>query len=527
MSRDFALPGRSTVHASEAMAATSHPYATAAALDILRRGGTAVDAAISASAVLAVVEPAETGIGGDCFALIAPEGRLPPIAFNGSGPAPKAATPEWFLDRGFTSIPDESPHSVTVPGAIDAWWRLHERFGRLEFRELLRPAIRYAEEGYIVHGRVAEEWVAAQDRLLHDPGARALFLTDGCPPREGRRVRNVPLAQSLSLIADQGRDAFYEGQLAETIVRHLRDLGGLHTMEDFAATAGEFVDPVACDFHGRTVYQLPPNSQGPVALLLLRLLERFDTHADAFDAPEFIHLVTEAARVAYDQRDAYLGDAERSGAFMRLLDDDAIEALVQKIDPERAAGHRAINSAASNTVYLSVVDRERTAVSFINSIFHSFGSGICAPGTGILLQNRGHSFSLTPGHSNCIGSQRRPMHTIIPGMVGRGDRAELSFGVMGGDYQPIGHAHVLSAMLSFGHAPQAACDAPRFMPVGERLEVETGVGAKTREALQRMGHTVVPARYPLGGAQIIAIDWEEGTLSGGSDARKDGCALGY
>lgn len=527
--RQFDLPGRSVVHSTEAMAATSHPLATATALDILRRGGNAMDAAIAASAVLAVVEPAETGIGGDCFVLYAPEGRMPPIAFNGSGRAPSAAEVGWYEELGISEIANDSPHAVTIPGAVDAWCRLHARFGSLDFRELLLPAIGYAESGYVVHERVAVEWRTAASRLMNDPGARSVFLVADAPPKVGTVMRNPALARTLGLIADKGRDGFYKGELAETMVKHLRSLGGLHTLEDFASTAGDFVEPICADSGAHRVFQMPPNTQGVIALLILRLLEVCGASGLDFLSPERIHLGIEAAKISYDYRDLLLGDVEHSEAILRLLGDQkALGRLAARINPRQVNPDLPdVAAAGSNTVYLTVVDRDRNVVSFINSIYHSFGSGICPPDTGILLQNRGLSFRVDRNHPNAIGSRRRPMHTIIPGMVGLDGRAALSFGVMGGDYQPMGHAHVLSAVLDHGYDLQAACDAPRYLPLRGRVEVESGMDPRTCDILRAWGHNLVPAADPLGGAQIIRIDWESGVLSAGSDSRKDGCALGY
>ncbi len=527
--RAFDRPGRSVVYAGEAMVATSHPLATSTALDILRRGGNAVDAAIAAGAVLAVVEPAETGIGGDCFALLAKGGRLPPLAFNGSGKAPAAATLDWYLERGFETIPDNSPHAVTVPGAVDAWWQIHAAHGHLEWPTLLAPAIRYAEGGYGVHERVADEWQLSFSRLLHDPEAASLFLASAVPPTAGQVMRNPPLAATLRKIATEGRRAFYEGALAAAMVGHLRVRGGLHTIEDFAMTSGSFVEPISNTFRGRDIYQLPPNTQGVIALAMLRLLEAREPTDVDFLSAERVHVGIEAAKLAYGLRDRELGDMPESQALIDLVADPGeIAKLAAKIGYDRvheAAVHQARDVA--NTVYLTVADSDRTVVSFINSIYHSFGAGICPPGTGVLLQNRGHSFRLQRGHPNAIGPGRRPMHTIIPAMAGVDGRVVLSFGVMGGDYQPAGHAHVLSALYTYGWGLQEACDAPRYLPRGELVEVESGIDASLRAALRELGHRPVPAAQPHGGAQLIAVDWQEGIYSGASDPRKDGLALGF
>jgi len=521
-------PGRSVVYAGEAMAATSHPLATATALDMLRRGGTAMDASIAAAAVLAVVEPAETGIGGDCFALYAPAGRVPPFAFNGSGRAPSAAHLEWYRERGLTVIPDDSAHAVTYPGAVDAWCRLHEAFGRLPLAEVLEPAIGYARSGYPVHESVGHEWRCSAARLDKDETARALFLPSGRAPDVGSVISNPPLARTLSLIAERGRQGFYEDEVAAAIVDYLRSRGGLHTLEDFSTTAGEFVEPILADYEGRCVFQLPPNSQGVVALLMLKLLELHKVGGLAFLSPERIHLAIEVGKLAYEQRDKLLGDADRSGDLLELVrDSERLAELAACIVPQQARPAAPTVLGRSNTVYLTVVDSSRNVASFINSIFHSFGSGLCPPGTGVLLQNRGCSFRLDPHHPNALGPRRRPMHTIIPGLVGHDGRAELGFGVMGGDYQPMGHAHILSALYAHELDLQSACDAPRYVPAGDHVIVEGSLPDTVCEALERWGHKLQTAPRPLGGAQVIRIDWGRGLLSAGSDPRKDGCALGF
>jgi gamma-glutamyltranspeptidase/glutathione hydrolase len=342
-------------------------------------------------------------------------------------------------------------------------------------------------------------------------------------------MRNPALAHSLDLIARKGRAGFYEGELAEAIVRHLRQRGGLHTLDDLSETAGEFVAPIFMDYRSHRVFQLPPNTQGAIALLMLRLLDAYGPVGTGFLSPERIHAGIELAKISYAHRDMLLGDGDRSRELLRILDDPtAIARLAASVRPARANRDLPpVSMAGANTVYLTVVDRDRNVASFINSIYHSFGSGLCPPGTGILLQNRGSSFSLDAGHPNAIGAGRKPMHTIIPGMVGRDRRVTLAFGVMGGDYQPMGHAHVLSAILDYGLDLQAACDAPRYLPVKGRVDVERGLDPRTCETLTAWGHRLCAAADPLGGAQIIEIDWNEGTVSGASDPRKDGCALGY
>jgi len=411
------------------MVATSHPDASLVAVDILRQGGTAVDAAIAAAAVLAVVEPAETGIGGDCFALVAPGGRVPPLAFNGSGRAPAGVSAARLRARRLATVPANGADAVTVPGAVDAWVKLHGRFGRRPLARLLEPAIALAEEGYVVQERVALEWERGAARLAGDSEAAAIFLPEGRPPAAGTVMRNPALANTPRRIAAEGRAGFYEGPVAAAMADTLARLGGSHTAADFAACRGDFVEPLAAPNRGRRIWQLPPNTQGPIALLILRLMERWPPAREGFLSFEHVHRLIEAARIAYASRAALLGDAEASGPLLALLADEArLHALAATIDPLAAGTGEIPRGEATDTVYLAVVDGEGTAVSFINSIFHSFGSGICPPGTGVLLQNRGAGFSLEEGHPNALAPGRRPMHTLIPAMVENEGAVEIAVG---------------------------------------------------------------------------------------------------
>ncbi|QEN86666.1 gamma-glutamyltransferase [Labrys sp. KNU-23] len=527
--RDFQLPGRSPVRAMDAMVATSHPLASAAALSLLQEGGNAIDAAICASAVLAVVEPQSTGIGGDCFCLYVPGGVGPVLAYNGAGRAPEAATIDWYEGQGFTEIPADSPHAVTIPGAIDAWCRLSADHGRTPLDRVFAPAIHYAEAGYVIHDRVEADWHEARDLLAQDATAARIFLPGGGVPRAGDVHRQLELARSLRLIAAGGREVFYEGELAEDLVAHLRSVGGLHTLDDFAAAGGDYAEPVSTTYRGIDVWQMPPSNQGLTALVMLNLLSGFDlTGLDPLGA-ERLHLEIEAGRLAYRIRDELIADPDHADVPVKaLLAPSYADGLRRRIDPDIA--NRELPSAVmepSDTVYLSVVDRDRNAVSFINSTYHSFGSGLVGPKSGIVLQNRGKGFRVDRGHPNCIAPRKRPLHTIMPGMATRNGRVIAPFGVMGGDYQPFGNVHVLSNLLDYGMDPQAAIDLPRvFYEKGELL-AERGVPAATLRALEARGHRVGPAEEPLGGGQMVLIDWDRGTLTGGSDPRKDGLAIGY
>jgi gamma-glutamyltranspeptidase/glutathione hydrolase len=527
--RDFHFPGRSAVHAMEAMVATSHPLATEAAMQILREGGTAMDAAITGSAVMAVVEPQMTGIGGDCFALVSQSGTGDVTAFNGSGRAPAAASVEALRDKGLTGMPVDSVHTVTLPGAIDGWFRLHNRFGRLETARLLQPAINYARHGYPVHARVARDWRQARTHLAKRDATRALFLPGGDCPSEGMIHRQERLADTLESIAKEGPRAFYEGRIAEAMLDSLRAHGGIHTADDFGAVAGEFVPPISTDYRGRTVHQVPPNNQGLTALMMLNLLEGFDLASYAPDSAERLHLEIETARLAYSMRDQHITDQDQMKVRIEdILSKGWADELRQRISPDRAMTDIGpLGLRTSDTVYMTVVDRDLNAVSFINSIFDSFGSGILCAKTGVLFQNRGHSFSLDRDHPNVLAPSKRPMHTIMPGMVTEKGKPALSFGVMGGDYQPIGQARVISNLFDHGLDLQGVLDAPRVFPVDGVVEVERSVPAEVLRGLADRGHTLRLATEPLGGAQAIRIDHSRGTLIGASDPRKDGCVAGY
>ena len=527
--RDFHLPGRSPVYAANAMCATSHPLATEAAITVLRGGGNAVDAAVTAAAVLAVAEPAMTGIGGDCFVLLKRRDE-PPVGLNGSGRAPAAADLQWFRDQGLDQIDPFSAHAVTVPGAVDAWDRLLAEYGTVGLDAALAPAIRLAEEGHVVTPRVALDWRRGAEGLTKSPDTREIYLKDGEPYRAGDRHRVPALAATLTTIAEKGRDAFYSGEIAEAMVRHLKSLGGLHTLDDFAETRATWVEPVINPYRGVDVAELPPNTQGITAQLMLNILEHFDLAALDPLGADRLHLEMEAARSAYRFRDRMIADPEAMRVGVAdILDKRLARSLASHIDMERRSddlGPVRI-PAGSDTIYLSVVDSDRTAVSFINSIFHPWGSRICDPRTGILYHNRGSAFSLDPDHPNRIAPKKRPMHTIIPAMALRGGRADLAFGVMGRAYQPVGHVHVATNVYDYGMDIQQAIDAPRLFFEGGRLGVERGVPEKVRAALAAKGHEVFVVDLPWGGGQGVMLDWERGVLIGGSDPRKDGCALGF
>ncbi len=529
--RNLQLAGRSPVHATNGMAATSHPLATLSALNVLQDGGNAMDAAVAACAVQCVVEPESTGIGGDCFVLYAPRGGAEVIAFNGSGPAPKAAEVGRFRERGIRAIEQHSPHAVTVPGAIDAWWRLLRDHGSRDLGELLQPAIGYARDGYAIHSRVNFDWRLAKDLISLDPNMRRTFLPGGDVPAVGSLHRQPELAATLEHIARHGRDGFYRGVVAEDIVSFLHSLGGLHGLDDFAEMRGEYVSPIKTIYRGYEVYECPPNGQGVAALEMLNVLSGLLPERDDPLSAERLHYAVEAARLGYHDRDNLVADPRRVAVPVELLlSETYAEKLRAKIDPGRAMAELPPSPvpAHADTVYLCVVDRDLNAVSFINSLYHSFGTGYMSPKTGVVLHNRGASFSLDPDHPNCIAPGKRPMHTIIPAMVLEDGRALMPFGVMGGMYQAMGHAYFLSNLFDFGLDLQEALDLPRVFarPEGP-VDVENGVPAQAVEGLKRRGHEIARPPKPIGGGQAIWIDREEGVLTGGSEPRKDGCALGY
>lgn len=529
--RDFHQPGRSPAYSCQGMAATSQPLATHVALEILRSGGNAMDAALAAVAVQCVVEPGSTGIGGDCFCLYAPDGRAELTAFNGSGTAPTAASVSALADIGITKLDKHSAHAVTIPGAVDAWYQLHARHGSMPMSEILAPAIDYARSGFALGARTAFDFHAAKDVLAAEPSTAAVFLRDGKTPAAGQLLKQPRLADSLESIARDGADSFYKGAIAEDLVGYLQEKGGLHTRDDFANYSGQFVTPISSEFRGRRVHQCPPNGQGVIALLLLNILSEVDT----FDGPitvERMHREIEACRLAYTARNTYLADPDHSEVPVKaILSSEYADKLRAQIDPSKAreVGLDVGIGAHPSTVYLTVVDKDRNVCSLINTLFYSFGSGLTAPNSGVVLQNRGFGFSLDPSHPNALAPNKRPMHTIIPGMVSERGRVVMSYGVMGGHYQAFGHMQFLTRVFDYGCDPQAAMDLPRYMvdPDTGEVEMESTVPAYICDALSARGHRLITPRVPVGGSQAIAIDWEEGSLCGGSDPRKDGCAMGY
>ena len=525
--RDFHMPGRSVVMAANGMAATSHPLASKVAVQMLEAGGNAVDAAIAAAVLQGVCEPQMTGIGGDMFALISRPGA-PVVGLNASGRAPAGLDADKLRADGFGKLEAASAHSVTVPGAVDGFCRLAADHGSRPLADLLAPAIHYAEAGVPVAPRVASDWDEAAENL--QGAAREALLKDGRAYKAGEVLRLPAMAQTLRRIAEGGRDAFYAGDVAEDMVATLRDAGGVHTAEDFAATACDYVEPVRGSYRGHELIELPPNGQGIAAILMLGILEQFDIAAMDPLGLERAHIEAEAAKLAYDARDRFVADADYMGGRLdHLLSKETAAQLAALISPDRAMPEPAAPSedVHRDTIYLTVVDRDRMAVSLIYSIFRSFGSGIMAGRSGVLFHNRGSGFNLTPGHPNEAGPGKRPLHTIIPAMLARDGEVIMPFGVMGGQYQAHGHARFVSNLVDFGMDPQSAISAPRLFPYEGELRVERGYARAVHEGLAALGHNAVVPDGPIGGAQAILIDAEAGVLVGASDHRKDGCALGY
>lgn len=519
--RDFQMPGRSTVMAMNGMCATSHPLAAKVAIETLERGGSAMDAAIAGAVLLGMCEPHMCGIGGDCFVLISKPGQPDIVALNGSGRAPAAASAAALRARGLDTVPLRGPEAVTIPGAVDAFCTLSEDHGRLGIDALLAPAIRYAEEGVPMAPRVALDWPGAAKALQGH--ATKHYSVDPVP------VISAPAqAKALRLIAQKGRAGFYEGEVAEDLVAALREAGGIHDLADFAGQRCNYGAPVSGLYKGTELVEHAPNGQGATAILLLNILSHFDIAGmDPLSATR-IHIEAEATRLAYDARNRFIADPDHTTRLGHMLAPETAARLAALIDPKQAmaSAHEASEAIHKDTVYITVVDRDRMAVSLIYSLFHPFGSGIGSQKFGILLQNRGAGFTLEEGHPNEMAPGKRPMHTIIPGMLRVDGRVTMPFGVMGGAYQSTGHARFVSNMVDFGMDAQSAIDTPRAFAEGPTLKVESGYSDAVRAELVEMGHDVMLADSPIGGAQSILIR-EDGVLEGASDPRKDGCALGY
>lgn len=524
--RDFSTPGRSAVFASNGMCATSHPLAAKVAVQMLEAGGNAVDAAIAGAALLGICEPQMTGLGGDCFVLLTPPGEDRVIALNGSGRAPAALDAAKMRAAEHHTVPLHGPEAVTMPGAVDAFCTLSRDHGKLGLAAALAPAIHYAQTGVPVAPRVAFDWAQLMGDL--QGVARDYYLVDGKAPVAGQMFSAPKQADVLRRIAMDGREGFYEGEVAEDMVASLNALGGVHTLDDFANVACNYTTPVMGGYGGLDLYEHPPNGQGATAILILNILKHFDLGAmDPMGAAR-AHIEAEATKLAYDTRNRVIADHDHTSRLAHMLAPETAAQLAALIDPKRAMPSELPGAEAvhKDTIYITVVDKDHMTVSLIYSIFHGFGSGLASDKFGILFQNRGAGFTLENGHPNEAAGGKRPMHTIIPGLLSRDGRPYMPFGVMGGSFQPTGHARFITNMRDYGMDMQTAMDAPRCFADAGELRMESTYGGAVRQELVDMGHKVVTPPGPMGGSQAIAIH-DSGVLEGASDPRKDGIALGY
>jgi gamma-glutamyltranspeptidase / glutathione hydrolase len=529
--------GRSVVRASQGMVATSQPLASQVGLDVLKRGGNAVDAAIAMAAMLNVTEPNMTGVGGDAFMMVYSSKTKKLEALNASGRAPRALNLEYFASRKIAQMPLTGMETITVPGAFDGWVTLLEKHGTMKLADLLAPAIGYAENGFPVMEKTASDWEPEVAKLKQTAAAASTFLVNGAAPKPGAMFVQKNLARTLRTLARGSRDAFYRGEIARAIVEYCQKSGGFLSMEDFASHKSTWVDPISTTYRGHTLFELPPNNQGLTALILLNILEGIDLKSMQSEPVRFYHTLIEATKIAFADRNRFIADpAFAKIPIEELLSKDYAARRRALIDPNKAIDVPAYGDIrmGSDTTYFTVVDKDRNAVSFINSIFNSFGSGIVAGDTGIMLHNRGTGFSLDPGHPNKYEPGKRPFHTLIPAMVFKDDRLLLSYGVMGGDIQAQGHVQVLVNLIDRGLNLQQAIDAPRVRYIsGRGVMMEEALTATVIGDLVKRGHErVLPAtgwteRALMGGGQAIMIDPATGALLGGSDFRKDGMALGY
>ena len=525
--RDLQSPGRSVAVGSRGAAATSHPISTYLAIEALRNGANAVDAALIACSAQSVLEPHNTGLGGDCFAFVWRQDQQRLYAMNGAGWAPAALSAKVLPDAGSNAIASTSVHAATIPGALSAWTRLLTDHGTYSLSDVLAPTIDYAERGVLVSERVAADWSREVAKLSADKAAHAGLLLGGEAPKLGQRIKFPALARTLRIIAVEGAEALYGGAISRDLVATLSELGGRHTLADFAEYRAQYVDPIGVDYRGVRVMQMPPSGQGLTALVMLNILSGFDHAAIEPEGPMRFHLQIEAARRAYLVRDTFIADPQFADVpTEELLSMSFADRLRSDISTTRASPTGVLPLIGQrDTVCLSVVDGAGNACSLVNSLFDAFGCGKLCPRTGIVLQSRGAGFRVEPGHPNSVEGRKRPLHTIIPGMAFKNGRPFLSFGVMGGAYQPVGQVQVLQNIIDYGMDVQEALDAPRGFGFADGFEAERGIADDTLAALNAMGHSVRRAVNPLGGGQIIEMDDQCGVLKAGSDPRKDGCAL--
>ena len=526
--RNFHLPGRSNVLSANGIAASSQSLSTLEAISILKKGGNAIDAAIAASAVQAVIEPGSTGIGGDCFALISIKNKKP-ISVNGSGISANKLS-HIFFDEKKIKIEKTSPHSVTIPGAVHAWFSMHQRYGKIDFEELFFTAEKYARYGYPVHEVTANAWEKNIKKINNNKNSKKIFSKNGDSYKFKDIHKNIPLADTLKSISKNNIKDFYNGYIAEDIVKTLNDLGGVQTLEDFNKQDTIFSDTIKNTYKDKIIHECPPNGPGITVLVMMAILEKFDFSKINPMSSERFHIQAEAAKLAFEEREKFIGDPLFNEIeISKLISENFIDKLFSKISLKKCYEPVNFNiTAHPETVYLTVVDKDLNVVSMINSICYGFGSGITTNNTGILLQNRGINFRLEKNHPNCIQGNKRPLHTIIPGLItNQNNESVMSFGVMGGQYQPVGQSHLIQNIFEFNMNIQEAIDFPRAFYLDDKYKFEKNFPNNIINDLNKLGHKTSYSDETIGGGQAIYIDKKEGVLIAGSDPRKDGCALGY
>jgi gamma-glutamyltranspeptidase/glutathione hydrolase len=530
-----------SVFAKNGMVVSSQPLATLAGVRVLMNSGNAIDAAVATAAVLGVVEPSSLGIGGDAFALFYAAKEKTLKALDASGRSPYGANLDFCRKNGFKQMPQRGIHSVTVPGAVDGWSTLLKAYGTMPLGKVLQPAIRYCEEGFPVAELAAQAWRESGAMLKTDEGATANYLVSGLPPRVGEIFKNPRMAKTLQRIADEGPEVFYKGDIAEKIVRCSERKGGLFAVKDFADHHSDWVEPVSANYRGHDVYELPPATHGFVALEMLKILEGFDLKAMGAQTADALHLMVEAKKLAFADRDRYLADRDCMEVSVRdLFSPERVEVLVKQIRMDSAAdespsvspprrGRIKEGVGGTDTEYLAAGDSEGNLVSFIESNFMGFGSGVVEPETGIILQNRGHLFSMEEDHPNCIGPHKRCVHTLMPGLIMKDGKPFAALGLKGGHVQPQVQLQIITNLVDFGMTIQEAIAAARFNHIeGSKVGLEAGIAEATARELKLRGHQIVSGNpESFGGAHAIMIHPESGAFVGGSDPRKGGGAIGF
>ncbi len=536
-----AFATRSEVIAQHGMACTSQPLATQVALDILKDGGNAIDAAIAANALLGLVEPTGNGVGGDLFAIVWDAETKQLYGLNASGRSPRSLTMDYFKENNYEKIPAYGPLPVSVPGCVDGWFELNKRFGSMDMNQILKPAISYAREGFPLTELIAYYWAGNARSLSRYPNVNEVYMPGGKAPEKGEIFKNPYLASTLEALAEGGRDAFYKGEIAHTIDAFMKEQGGFLSYEDLASHTSEWVEPVSSSYRGYDVWELPPNGQGIAALQILNILEQYDIAAMGFGSSEYIHHFVEAKKLAFEDRAKYYADP----AFNQLPVDELISKeyaakRAELINPKRASRNLdAGEMEHGNTIYMTVADSHGNMISLIQSNFRGMGSGMCPPGLGFILQDRGELFTLEEGHYNVYEPGKRPFHTIIPAFITKDGLPYMSYGVMGGSMQPQGHAQIVVNMIDFGMNIQEAGDAPRIrhdgssQPTGTKMtdggvvNLESGIPLESIRELMKRGHHIQSSNGGYGGYQAIMWDKENGVYYGASESRKDGQAAGY